>query len=202
MREITTLTLEERGLRHRLARLRPQAIGGVRVATGKSIGWLARAVELAIVITGWLMLPVLPLLATAITRDPQYARRYPATLMQVTRHIRATWRGRVLSRILLRRLEPDLQRPQRIVGSCTHCGNCCLYRSCVFLEFDAAGRSSCRIHGSGLWKRLTCGAYPVDAYEIELYDCPSFAALTDTAPSGRRVIPLVPAGRPPRGDGA
>jgi hypothetical protein len=201
MREITTLPLEERGLRHRLARLRPRTVQQVRSATGKSIGCFARGVELAIVVVGWALLPVLPLLAAALTRDVQYARRYPTTLLQVTRHIRATWRGRALSRMLVRKLEPAaLGRPQHIVGTCTHCGNCCLYRSCVFLRFDDAGRSSCRIYGTRLWKRLTCGEYPVDAYEIDLYRCPSFTASKEPAPSMHRVIPLVPAGHPSRAD--
>jgi hypothetical protein len=201
MREITTLTLEGRGLRQRLARLRPRAVGGAWIATGKSIAWIARGVELAIVLTGWALVPVLPLLATAITRDREYVRRYPASLVQVTRHIRATWRGRALSRMLVRKFEPAaLRRPQRIIGSCTHCGNCCLYRSCVFLRMDEHGQSSCRIYGGRLWKGLTCGEYPVDAYEIELYSCPSFTAVPDPAGSGRRVIPVIPADSSPRGD--
>jgi hypothetical protein len=203
MREITTLTLEGRGLRQRLARLRPWAVGGAWIATGKSIAWLARGVELAIVLTGWVLVPILPLLAAAITRDWQYVQRYPASLAQVTRHIRATWRGRALSRMLVRKLAPAvLRQPQRIVGSCSHCGNCCLYRSCVFLRIDEHGQSSCRIYGGRLWKRLTCGEYPVDAYEIELYSCPSFTASPDTAASARRVIPVVPAGYSSRGDTA
>jgi hypothetical protein len=201
MREITTLTLEGRGLRQRLARLRPRAVGGAWIATGRSVAWLARGVELALVLTGWVLVPILPLLAAVITRDWQYVRRYPASLVQVTRHIRATWRGRALSRMLVRKLGPAaLRQPKRIVGSCTHCGNCCLYRSCVFLRIDERGSSSCRIYGGRLWKRLTCGEYPVDAYEIELYSCPSFTALPDTAGPTRRVIPVVPADSSSRRD--
>jgi hypothetical protein len=63
----------------------------------------------------------------------------------------------------------------------------------VFLRIDERGGSSCRIYGGRLWKQLTCGEYPVDAYEIELYGCPSFTALPDTPLSTRRVIPVVPA---------
>ncbi len=198
MRETTTLTLEGRGgLRQRLARLRPRAASGAWSATAA----LARGVELVIVLAGWALVPVLPLLAAAIARDRQYLRSYPASLVQVTRHIRATWRGRALSRMLVRKLAPPgLRAPQQIIGSCTHCGNCCLYRSCVFLRMDAQGQSSCRIYGGRLWKGLTCGEYPVDAYEIELYSCPSFTALADPAGSAHRVIPLVPAAASPRRD--
>ena len=110
MREITTLTLEGRGLRQRLARLRPRAVGSARIATGRSVAGLARGVELALVLTGWVLVPILPLLAAVITRDWQYVRRYPASLVQVTRHIRATWRGRALSRMLVRKLEPAALR--------------------------------------------------------------------------------------------
>ena len=201
MREITTLTLQGRGLRRRLARLRPRAMSAAW--TRRSLLWLARAMELAIILTGWMLLPMLPLLAAAIARDWDYLRRYPASVVQLARHIRATWRGRVLTRILLNKVEPAaLRRPQRIVGSCTHCGNCCLYRSCIFLRFDADGRSSCRIYGGRLWQGLTCGKYPVDAEEIELYACPSFTALPETVWSGRRVIPLVPETSVSRSDAA
>lgn len=198
MRETTILTLESRGgLRQRLARLRPRAMDSARTAAIR----LARGVELVTVVTGWALVPVLPLLAAAIARDRQYLRSYPASVVQVTRHIRATWRGRALSRMLVRRLAPAaLHAPQRIVGSCTHCGNCCLYRSCVFLRIDARGQSSCRIYGGHLWKGLTCGEYPVDADEIELYSCPSFTALADPAGPTHRVIPLVPAPSSSRGD--
>ncbi len=201
MREITTLTLEGRGLRRRLARLRPRAVGAAW--TRRFLPGLARAVELAIVLTGWALLPILPLLAAGIARDREYLRRYPASLAQITRHIRATWRGRVLSRIMLRWFEPAaLRQPQRIVGSCSHCGNCCLYRSCVFLSFDAQGRSSCRIYGGRLWQRLTCGKYPVDGEEIELYACPSFTTAPDAGWSTRRVIPVAPVRSSSRGDAA
>jgi hypothetical protein len=190
MREITTLTLEGRGLLRRLVRLRPRAVSAAW--TRRSLPWLARAAELAIILTGWVLLPALPFLAAAIARDRDYVRRYPASLVQLARHIRATWRGRVLTRILLRKFEPTaLRQPQRIVGSCTHCGNCCLYRSCVFLRFDAEGRSSCRIYGTQLWQGLTCGKYPVDAEEIDLYACPSFTAVPEANWSARRVIPVV-----------
>src|SRR5262245_28032632 len=129
MREITTLTLEGRGLWRRLARLRPHAVSAVW--TRRSLRWLARGAEAVTLLTGWVLLPALPFLAAAIARDRDYLRRYPASIVQLTRHIRATWRGRVLTRILLRKFEPPaLRRSQRVVGSCSHCGNCCLYRSC------------------------------------------------------------------------
>jgi hypothetical protein len=195
MRESTTLTLEQRGLRRRLARLRPRAAARAQVAAAKVIVGIAYAVEGIVVAGGWLMLPALPLVAAAAAREPAFARRYGSTLTRVARHIRATWRGRSISRVLIQRLTPA-RAPQRIIGSCTHCGNCCLFRSCIFLQFDEQGQSRCRIYGGRLWKHLSCGSYPVDGDEIELYRCPSFAAV----PSRYRVIPLVAAARPPAGD--
>src|SRR5262245_40429144 len=114
MRDITTLTLEGRGLRRRLARLRPRAVSAAW--TRRSLRWLARAAEAATLCTGWLLLPALPLLAAAIARDWDYLRRYPGSIVQLTHHIRATWRGRVLTRILLRKFEPAaLRQSARIV---------------------------------------------------------------------------------------
>jgi hypothetical protein len=197
MRESTTLTLDQRGLRHRLARLRPRAAAGAQVAAARFVVWTAHAVECLAVAGGWVLLPVLPLAAAAAAREPAFARRYGSTLAQLTRHIRATWRGRSISRMLVQRFTPaSLREPRRILGSCTHCGNCCLFRSCVFLRFDAQGQSRCRIYGGRLWKHLSCGSYPLDAREIELYACPSFKAVA----SRYRVVPLVAAGAPPGRD--
>jgi len=197
MRESTTLTLEERGLRQRLARLRPRAAARARAAAAGAIGWLAHAVECVVVAIGWLLLPALPLIAAVAAQEPAFALRYGSTLVRITHHIRATWRGRSISRMLIQSFTPASARePQHILGSCTHCGNCCLFRSCIFLQFDAQGQSSCRIYGGWLWKHLSCGSYPIDGHDIELYSCPSFTAV----PSRYRVIPLVAAGRPPGDD--
>jgi len=76
------------------------------------------------------------------------------------------------------------------VGTCTHCGNCCLNRSCLFLDFDAAGRSSCRIYGGRFWSVLNCSRYPESRNDIELYRCASFTAVALPDPPARRVIPL------------
>jgi len=185
VRDGHTLTLELRGLRRRAA-VRMMA------ATGGSIAGLARTIEFVAICAGWVLLPVWPVVAAAVAGDPRYLRRYPRTLVQTMRHIRATWRGRAISRMLVQRLTPPgLRVRERIIGSCTHCGNCCLDRSCLFLAYDAQGQSRCRIYGGRVWKRLTCGRYPVDGEEIALYRCPSFTAERETPTSGRRIVPIV-----------
>ena len=189
MRDGNTLTLELRGLRERTA-------VRVKAATGGSIVGVARAIEGVVVVAGWLALPVWPLVATVVARDSSYVRHYLSTVIRMTAHIRATWRGRAVSRMVAQRLTPPALRvPERISGHCTHCGNCCLDRSCVFLTFDEQGRSRCRIYGGTVWNRLTCGQYPVDGTEIALYRCPSFTALRDSEADRRRVVPIAAAER-------
>jgi hypothetical protein len=159
---------------------------------------LARSAELAVVALGYLALPLWPLVAAAVARDLSYVRRYPATLRQVVRHIQGTLRGRSVSRFLLEKM--GLRRTQReqVVGACTHCGNCCLYRGCLFLSYDARGQSRCGIYGGRVWKMLACGDYPINGEEIELYECPSFVAVPASA-GGRKVIPIAATGFSPAG---
>lgn len=138
--------------------------------------WLqlgARTAELLVLGTGYLLLPVWPLIAGALARDRRYVTRYPRSIVAVIAHMRASYRTHAFARHLLRNLAP--RSSAKPVGNCTHCGNCCLEKSCIFVEFDPAGRSSCRIYGTRLWKLLACGEYPVDAQDIELYACPSFS---------------------------
>jgi TPP-dependent indolepyruvate ferredoxin oxidoreductase alpha subunit len=85
-----------------------------------------------------------------------------------SRYIRWRASGRQSSR-----LEPD----ERIEGACTHCGQCCTNKACVFVQFDALGRSSCRIYDTAFWRWLSCGSYPVSREDIEVYRCPSFKVI-------------------------
>ena len=111
MREIDT-GLEGRGLRQRLARLRPRAIGGAWIATGKSVP-LAGPWRGLIVLTGWVLVPICHCGCRDHARLGAYA-------------IRPTWRRRratfarpgagALSRMLVRKLGPAaLRQPQHIV---------------------------------------------------------------------------------------
>ena len=157
-----------------------------------SIGYaLARAAEYLAVATGFILLPFVPFAASAVARDWSYGRRYAATLARSPGHFRAILRDRAISRFLMQRLADARPAPkERIVGACTHCGNCCLSRSCLFLDFDEAGRSSCRIYGTSFWNRLSCSLYPANRRDIELYRCPSFSTVPEPETRRRPVIPL------------
>jgi hypothetical protein len=155
----------------------------------------ARGVEWLVALFAYAMLPLAPFLAAAVARDASYILRYRTTLPQCARHIHGALRGRSVSRYIVQRLAPHRDEPQQVNGACTHCGNCCLYGGCVYLAFDAGGRSLCRIYGGRVWKILSCGEYPTSAREIELYDCPSFTA-TPSAAAKPRVVPIIMARKP------
>lgn len=189
MHESDSLALEAGGLPRRAA-------AGIRVVTEACVGVAARALEAAAFGAIWLLLPVWPAVAAALTRDGDDLRRYRATLGRVARHVRAQWRSHSLARMLAQRLTPPvLRRPQRVYGSCTHCGRCCLERACLFLAFDAEGRSSCRIYGGRLWKSLSCGQYPGSAEDIALYGCPSFTTAGEPPARPLRIVRVVHATR-------
>ncbi len=140
-----------------------------------------------------LLLPVAPLIASLIAADAAYCRRYGNTLVRAFRHIDAQFRARAFSRWIFYRPPPAGLRDD-IVGTCTHCGNCCLHQQCVFLDWSAEGHSRCRIYGRGFWRLLACGRYPESALDISLYACPSFAAVPRASVSGSRMIPIAVVG--------
>ncbi len=152
--------------------------------------WLARGLEYGATGLMFALLPLGPFVASAIARDASYARRYRATLIRGAAHAKAMLRDRAISRYLLRRRRSAEAPRELIVGACTHCGNCCLNRSCLFLDFDAGGRSRCRIYGSRFWGLLNCSRYPESRNDIELYRCASFTALTAPDAPRHRVIPV------------
>jgi hypothetical protein len=204
MRDGAAATLARRGLRSRLR----EAVGPAlrRSATARApqhvLGVLVRAVELALVGLGFALLPLWPFVAALIARDAGVLRPYPRALRACARHIAGMLRGRSIARYLLGVVRPGGRPRERIAGACTHCGNCCLYRSCVFLACDVHGQSRCRIYGGSLWRLLACGQYPIDGEEIELFACPSFVAWPP-AQDARRVIPIASAGfspSPPAGE--
>ena len=198
MRNTSSVPLLRR-LRRAHLRLAPPVPGfPARTAARRSraLVALARALEWLAIAGSYATLPIWPLAAAVIARDPSYVRRYPAMLPKVCRHIHGILRGRSVSRFLLQRLAPEPSAPEQVSGSCSHCGNCCLYRGCLFLSYDDAGRSRCRIYGGRLWNLLACGDYPASARDISLYECPSFAALP--LPVRKPVIiPIVSAGYRP-----
>jgi len=143
-----------------------------------------------------LFVPVAPFVASAIARDLSYLRDYRRTVLKGASHLRGQVQSRAFSRyVLYGRLPKPVD--EAVVGQCTHCGNCCMHRRCIFLDWSPEGDSRCRIYKSGFWKKLACGRYPESSLDISLYDCPSFTTVpvTEMAPR-RRVIPLVPVSEP------
>jgi hypothetical protein len=131
-------------------------------------------------------LPLAPLVCALIAADHRYLLRYASTLTQCARMLREMLRVHVILRMVMRRFSrpghvtrpPEESGAERIVGECTHCGKCCINKSCVYVQVSESGESRCGIYNNWFWKRLTCGDYPISGEEIDVYACPSFRAIT------------------------
>ncbi|MFN0162451.1 MAG: hypothetical protein ACKVQQ_14560 [Burkholderiales bacterium] len=150
--------------------------------------WFARIAEDAVLATMAVLLPISPVVSALLALDAGYLRRFGDTLCRCARMLVAMRAKRVVARRIERALGRSRQA-QKIEGECVHCGACCIDRACVFLRFDAAGNSSCAIHGSAFFRTLSCASYPVTGDEIALYGCPSFRVASAVA-SPRKVIPI------------
>jgi len=138
-----------------------------------------------------LFLPLAPFVATVLSRDPSYLRNYRRTVLRGAGHLRGQVKSRAFSRYVLYGRQPQ-PIGEVVIGECTHCGNCCMHRQCIFLDWSATGASRCRIYNTSFWKKLACGRYPESSIDIELYGCPSFSTIPSTEGARRRVIPLIP----------
>jgi hypothetical protein len=123
------------------------------------------------------LLPLSPLPCALLSGRLHYLLHYRATVVRSARYVRALGQARVVSRNLQRKLAPPDPGAVAIEGSCTHCGRCCVNRSCVFLSWRDDGCSHCSIYNNWFWKLTSCGSYPVDAQSIATYGCPSFKAV-------------------------
>ncbi len=151
------------------------------------IRFLARLIDLATRMAMWLLLPLGPLAAAIIARNGDYLRLYPRSLRASVRHLRGLGRGQPIRRAVERWLASDdaaSATREMVSGACSHCGQCCLQRACIFLRHDETGHSRCEIYNSRFWSLLPCGDYPVSASEIAQYGCPSYSARTV------RIIPI------------
>jgi hypothetical protein len=66
------------------------------------------------------------------------------------------------------------QVPEVMGGSCVQCGNCCMNKRCMFLQPIADNKFQCGIYSSPLRRFSNCGSFPLNAYDIERYECPSY----------------------------
>jgi hypothetical protein len=145
-----------------------------------------RVIEIMVLGVMALGLPLAPLVCALIAGDHRYTLRYFSTLTQCAKMLREMLRVQVISRMVMRRIVQRVRTPasdadtraERIVGDCTHCGKCCINKSCVYLQVSDSGESRCGIYNNWFWKRLTCGDYPITGEEIDVYACPSFRAIT------------------------
>ena len=157
---------------------------------------LGRTVETVVLSLMWLLLPAAPIAAYAISGDGSYLRHYRRTWRQCASQLRAMARAQVIARRFYNEKRASQQSQSwRIEGECSHCGQCCLDQTCVFLDHDEQGQSKCRIYGNAFFGLLACAEYPMTKDDIELYDCPSFRAVPVHKPAqirlGRHAIPVV-----------
>jgi len=157
---------------------------------------LGRVVEALLLWLLWLGLPISPLFVSALALDLSYIRNYRQTIRQLAKQLRAMAKAEVIARRFYNEKRAAQQSVSwKIEGECSHCGQCCLFETCVFLGHDEDGGSKCRIYGNWFFRTLTCAEYPMTKDDIELYECPSFRAKPILQPAqvrlGRHVIPVV-----------
>ena len=123
------------------------------------------------------LLPLSPLMCSVLSGRLSYLRQYRNSLARSAKCLRALRRTRVISRNLQRKSSASGKPTETIQGSCTHCGLCCIDRSCVFLEWNDGVTSRCSIYDNWFWRLTSCGSYPIDGQSISVYGCPSFKAI-------------------------
>lgn len=121
----------------------------------------------------YLLLPVLPLLASLLFMRWSFIRRYADTLRRMRVHLAAMRQG-PLQHYFSDVLGRAPQVPEQVHGSCVQCGNCCMERKCAFLEPLADDKYQCGVYHS-FWRRFSnCGSFPLNQHDIDRYSCPSY----------------------------
>ena len=124
-------------------------------------------------------LPLSPIgiaLLAGPSRGRRYLRHYVDTVRRTARMTQQMLKADVVARRMLIKLSRYKSASlERVVGECTHCGNCCINKSCVYLEFDHNLHSRCAVYNNWFWKMTRCADYPINALEIALYSCPSYS---------------------------
>jgi hypothetical protein len=121
----------------------------------------------------YILIPVLPVVASLIFLKKKYVLEYTATLKKLKIHIDALREGSVayyFSSLFNLVTEPAVE----IAGNCIRCGECCMNKRCVFLEQIGEKEYQCGVYHSPLRKFSNCGAYPVSQRDIDRYACPSY----------------------------
>ena len=121
----------------------------------------------------YLFLPAMPLLASLVFWRRKYLVRYFHTLRKTRTHIAAMRKGPAVHyfRDVLGQVS---QVPETIEGECIQCGNCCMNHQCMFLEKVDEKKYLCGIYHSPFRTMSNCGSFPLNRYDIDRYECPSY----------------------------
>lgn len=141
---------------------------------GRAVGWGCIAVL-------YLLLPFLPLVASVVFWRRQYLVCYLQSLHKISVHIHALRQGPAFH-YFQDILGQVRDVPQAIQGECVQCGNCCMDHRCMFLVQLDHKRYQCGIYSSPLRRFSNCGSFPLNAYDIERYACPSYFVVDPLRP--------------------
>jgi hypothetical protein len=134
---------------------------------------------LASVLTGFLVLsvlllfPLLPFVAALAFWQKHFLVNYFQTLKKIWHHLQAMCEGPAIH-YFADVMGRASQIPEVMGGSCVQCGNCCMNKRCMFLQPIADDKFQCGIYSSPLRRFSNCGSFPLNAYDIERYQCPSY----------------------------
>jgi hypothetical protein len=120
-----------------------------------------------------LLFPLLPLVAALVFWQKHFLRNYFQTLKKIWRHMQAMREGPAIH-YFADVMGRASQVPEAMGGSCVQCGNCCMNKRCMFLQPIEDGKFQCGIYSSPLRRFSNCGSFPLNAYDIERYECPSY----------------------------
>jgi hypothetical protein len=146
--------------------------------TGTFRKYLVHILALTFIGCLYLLLPLLPLLASVAYLRSKYVVQYWRTLKKMLIHIQALSEGPV-HHYLRDVAGRQTSIPAEIRGDCTQCGNCCLDKRCVFLEKTADDKYLCGIYHSPLRRFSNCGSFPLSAHDIERYACPGYEVVQE-----------------------
>jgi hypothetical protein len=120
-----------------------------------------------------LLFPLLPFVAALVFGQLHFLRHYFQTLRKIGVHMQAMREGPALH-YFADVMGRASQVPEAMGGSCVQCGNCCMNKRCMFLQPIEDGKFQCGIYSSPLRQFSNCGSFPLNAYDIERYECPSY----------------------------
>ena len=112
-------------------------------------------------------------MAALVFWQKHFLRHYFQTLKKIWVHMQAMREGPALH-YFADVMGRASQVPEAMGGSCVQCGNCCMNKRCMFLQPIEDGKFQCGIYSSPLRRFSNCGSFPLNAYDIARYECPSY----------------------------